>query len=253
MTPETRFGSLLRSAILLFVGLAWTAYMSVNTLIFSYITSEENNIHRLARIWAKYLLILTNVRVQVIGIDNVHKDSPQVFMVNHHSVFDIFVLLAQIPIQFRWVIKRELFKVPVFGKALRVAGYIEVDRQHHEKALKSLDIAASKIRDGKSVMTFPEGTRSAEGAIRPFKQGIFYLAMQSGVPIVPISIIGSGDIMPKNSLQIIPKDIIMIIDRPVDVSGYNVETRHELITKVRDIIIANYQKGKTLLDKKRSV
>jgi 1-acyl-sn-glycerol-3-phosphate acyltransferase len=136
---------------------------------------------------------------------------------------------------------------------MRVAGYIEVDRQHHEKALKSLDIAASKIRDGKSVMTFPEGTRSAEGSIRPFKQGIFYLAMQSGVPIVPISIIGSGDIMPKNSLQIIPKDIIMIIDRPVDVSGYNVETRHELITKVRDIIIGNYQKGKVLLDKKRSV
>lgn len=252
MTPETRFGSLLRSAILLFVGLAWTAYMSVNTLLFSYITSEENTIHRVARIWAKYLLILTNVRVQVIGIDNVQKDSPQVFMVNHHSVFDIFVLLAQIPSQFRWVIKRELFKVPVFGKALRVAGYIEVDRQHHEKALKSLDVAASKIRDGKSVMTFPEGTRSAEGAIRPFKQGIFYLAMQSGVPIVPISIIGSGDIMPKNSLQIIPKDIIMIIDRPVDVSGYNVETRHELITKVRDIIIGNYQKGKALLDKKRS-
>lgn len=253
MTPETRFGSLLRSSIFLFIGLAWTAYMSVNTLIFSYITSEENNIHRLARIWAKYLLLLTNVRVQVIGVDNVLRGRPQVFMVNHHSVFDIFVLLAQIPSQFRWVIKRELFKVPVFGKALRAAGYIEIDRQHHEKALKSLDVAASKIRDGKSVMTFPEGTRSQEGAIRPFKQGIFYLAMQSGVPIVPISIIGTGDIMPKHSLQIIPQKVIMIIDKPVDVSGYSVETRQELIAKIRETIIGNYEKGKALLEKKRSV
>jgi 1-acyl-sn-glycerol-3-phosphate acyltransferase len=253
MTPETRFGSLLRSSILLFIGLAWTAYMSINTVIFSYLTTEENNIHRLARIWAKYLLLLTNVRVQVIGIENIRKGQPQVFMVNHHSVFDIFVLLAQIPSQFRWVIKRELFKVPVFGKALRVAGYIEIDRQHRDKALKSLDVAAAKIRDGKSVMSFPEGTRSQEGTIRPFKQGIFYLAMQSGVPIVPISIIGTGDIMPKNSLQIIPQSVIMIIDKPVDVSGYSIETRQELIARVRDIIIGNYTKGKALLDSKKSV
>ena len=253
MTPETRFGSLLRSAILLFIGLSWTAYMSVNTLIFSYLTAEENNIHRLARIWARYLLLLTSVRVQVIGVDNIQKGKPQIFMVNHHSVFDIFVLLAQIPSQFRWIIKRELFKVPIFGKVLRVAGYIEVDRQHHEKALKSLELAAAKIRDGKSVMTFPEGTRSAEGAIRPFKQGIFYLALQSGVPIIPISIIGTGDIMPKNSLQIIPKDVLMIIDRPVEVSGYQVDTRQELISRVRDIIIDNYEKGKAILDKEKSV
>jgi 1-acyl-sn-glycerol-3-phosphate acyltransferase len=253
MTPETRFGSLLRSSILVFIGLAWTAYMSINTLIFSYITTEENNIHRLARIWAKYLLLLTSVRVQVIGSENIQQGRPQVFMVNHHSVFDIFVLLAQVPSQFRWVIKRELFKVPVFGKALRVAGYIELDRQHHDKALKGLDVAASKIRDGKSVMSFPEGTRSQEGAMKPFKQGIFYLAMQSGAPIVPISIIGTGDIMPKNSLQIIPQNVIMIIDKPVDVSEYSVETRQELIARVRDIIIGNYAKGKTLLDGKKSV
>jgi len=188
------------------------------------------------------LLWLTNTRVEVIGGHNVMMNRPQIFMANHQSDFDILIVLAHIPGQFRWIAKKELFKIPVFGKAMRNAGYIEIDRQNHEKALQSLEEAAQKIREGKSVVTFPEGTRSRDGKIKPFKQGMFHLAIRSGVPIVPISIIGANEIMPKRTLKVRPGRITMIIDRPVDVSGYTLDTRGELIEKVRDIVVRNSER-----------
>lgn len=234
---------MLRSFLLLILGTAWTAYMAANTVIFSYLSPNENQSHRVARLWAKILLIMTSVRVQVTGRENLKDGQSHVFMVNHQSVFDIFVLLAHIPVQFRWIVKKELFKVPVFGQAMRKAGYIEIDRQNHEKALQSLDIAAQKIREGKSVMTFPEGTRSKDGKIKPFKQGMFYLAVQSGVPIIPVTLIGTAEIMTKHSLKIFPKKVTMVIGKPIDVTNYSIENRSELITLVQNIITLNYEQG----------
>ncbi|PKN85791.1 MAG: hypothetical protein CVU51_08265 [Deltaproteobacteria bacterium HGW-Deltaproteobacteria-1] len=161
-------------------------------------------------------------------------------MANHQSDFDILISLAYIPGQFRWIAKKELFAIPVFGQAMKSAGYIEIDRQHHEKAMQSLDLAALRIREGKSVMTFPEGTRSRDGEIKAFKQGLFYLAIQSGVPIVPISIIGSGAIMPKRSLKVKPGKITLVIDEPISVKDYTLENRQELISRVRQVIMKNY-------------
>ena len=125
---------------------------------------------------------------------------------------------------------------------MRNAGYIEIDRQNHEQALQSLREAAAKIREGKSVVTFPEGTRSKDGTVKSFKQGMFHLAIESGVPIVPITIIGAGEIMPKRSLNVKPGRITMVIDRPVEVGGYTKESRAELIERVRGIIIGNLER-----------
>jgi 1-acyl-sn-glycerol-3-phosphate acyltransferase len=122
---------------------------------------------------------------------------------------------------------------------MKTAGYIEIDRQDHELAMASLDKAARKIREGNSVMSFPEGTRSKEGTIKPFKQGMFHLAIKSGVPIVPISIVGAKEIMPKRSLHIKPGQVTLVIDKPIDVSGYEIENRNELIEKVRNVIVGN--------------
>jgi 1-acyl-sn-glycerol-3-phosphate acyltransferase len=190
------------------------------------------------------LLILSNTRVTVLGAENVLTGKPQIFMANHQSDFDILIVLGFVPGQFRWIAKKELFKIPVFSTAMRNAGYIEIDRQQHDKAMKSLDVAAQKIREGKSVMTFPEGTRSKDGKIKPFKQGMFHLAIKAGVPIVPITIIGAGNIMPKRSLKINPGKVTMIIDKPIDVSGYRVENRAALIERVMDIIVGNYSGAK---------
>ena len=232
---------MVRSALLVVIAVIVTAFMSSCAFLFPLISPGENKVHKIANLWARMLLWLTNTRVDVIGKENVLMERPQIFMANHQSDFDILIVLAYIPGQFRWIAKKELFKIPVFGKAMRNAGYIEIDRQNHEKALKSLDEAAQKIREGKSVVTFPEGTRSRDGKIRPFKQGMFHLAIQAGVPIVPISIIGAHEIMPKRTLKFKPGRITMVIDRPVDVSGYTLETRSELIEKIRHIIVRNFE------------
>ena len=234
---------MLRSIIILMLGVAVTGYVSACVIIFGLISPGENKIHVIARIWAKILLMLSSTRVEVVGAENVLVGKPQIFMSNHQSDFDILVVLGFVPGQFRWIAKKELFKIPIFGGAMRNAGYIEIDRQNHEKALKSLDIAAQKIREGKSVMTFPEGTRSKDGVIKPFKQGMFHLAIKAGVPIVPVCIIGAGAIMPKRSLRINPGKVTMIIGKPIDVTGYTVEDRAQLIERVRNVIVNNYDRG----------
>ena len=234
---------MVRSALLVMLAVAVTAFMSVCAYLFPLISPGENKAHKIANLWAKMLLRLTGIRVNVIGRENVLMNRPQIFMANHQSDFDILIVLAHIPGQFRWIAKKELFKIPIFGRAMKSAGYIEIDRQNHEKSMKSLEEAAQKIREGKSVITFPEGTRSKDGTIKPFKQGLFHLAIQAGVPIVPISIIGAHKIMPKRTLKVKPGRITMIIGRPVDVSGYTIETRSELIERVRGIIIRNFENG----------
>jgi 1-acyl-sn-glycerol-3-phosphate acyltransferase len=222
---------------MLVVGIMVTGYLSACAIIFGLVSPGENKIHFIARLWAKTILALSGTRVEVIGAENVQLEKPQIFMSNHQSDFDIFVVLGFIPGQFRWIAKKELFKIPVFGGAMRNAGYIEIDRQNHEKAMISLDIAAQKIREGKSVMTFPEGTRSKDGIVKPFKQGMFHLAIKAGVPIVPVCIVGTASIMPKRSLRINPGKVTMIIDKPIDVTGYTPDDRLQLIERVRNVIV----------------
>jgi 1-acyl-sn-glycerol-3-phosphate acyltransferase len=231
-----------RSALLVTVGIAFTAFMSACAVIFPFISPGEQKAHKVANIWAKLLLILTNTRVRVIGAEHILVGKPQIFMANHQSDFDILIVLAFIPAQFRWIVKKELFHMPVFGAAMRNAGYIEIDRQNHEKAMISIEQAARKIREGKSIMSFPEGTRSGDGKIGPFKKGMFHLAIKSGVPIIPISIIGAGEIMPKRSFRVNPGNITLVIGEPVDVTGYSIEKRQELIDRVRDVIVRNCDK-----------
>jgi len=231
---------MIHSALLVTLGVAITAFMSIWAVVFSIFPSADNKIHKVANLWAKILLLICNIKVKVIGEENILQGKPQIFMANHQSDFDILISLAYIPARFRWIAKKELFAIPIFGAAMRSAGYIEIDRSNHEKALQSVDEAALRIRNGKSIMTFPEGTRSQDGEIKAFKQGSFHLAIKSGVPIVPVSIIGSGRIMPKKSLRIKPGQIKMIIGKSIDVLNYDLEKRHELVEKVRNEIIKNY-------------
>ncbi|MDI9571214.1 MAG: lysophospholipid acyltransferase family protein [Pseudomonadota bacterium] len=229
-----------RSILLVAISVIITAFFSTCVVIFSLLGVAENSLHKMARTWARVLLAISNVRVRVIGTEHVNGETPQIFMSNHQSDFDILIILAFLPGQFRWIAKKELFRIPIFGRAMRNAGYIEIDRQHHERALQNLAEAARKIREGKSVMSFPEGTRSGDGSIKPFKKGMFHLAMEAETPIVPISIIGADKIMPKRSLKVNPGRITMVIDKPIEVSGYAEEARTELMERVRGVIVSNF-------------
>jgi len=235
---------MIHSALLVTLGVAITAFMSFWSLVFSIFPNADNKIHTVANLWAKSLLLLCNTKVKVIGKENLLYGKPQILMANHQSDFDILIALAYIPVQFRWIAKKELFNIPIFGAAMRSAGYIEIDRNNREEALQSIDEAALRIRRGKSIMTFPEGTRSRKGEIKSFKQGAFYLAIKSGVPIVPVSIIGSDQIMPKRSVKIQSGQIKLVIGEPIEVTSFDIEKRHELIEKVRNTIIKNYDDWK---------
>jgi len=232
---------MLRSALLVTIGAAVTGFISVFIVVFyPLLPRREYSVFSIARLWGRIMLFLTSVEVDVQGRENVIYGKSQIFMSNHQSGFDIFVLLAYIPRYFAWIAKKELFRIPFFGRALRRLGAIEIDRQNVVRAMHSIDDAARTIREGKSVMTFPEGTRSRDGHIQPFKKGVFHLALKSGVPIVPITLIGTREIMPKKSLRVTPGKVTLIIHEPVFLGDYSEATVDQLIERVRKPIVSAY-------------
>lgn len=230
-----------RSAILVILGTSITAFVSFFVVVsYGLFPRGEYTTHRVSVLWARMLLWITSVKVEVIGQQNVLRGRPQVFMANHQSGFDILIVLAYLDTYFAWIAKQELFNIPVFGHALAKTGSIAIDRKNFVRAMRSIHDAARRIREGKSVMTFPEGTRSMDGQIHPFKKGVFHLALQAGVPIVPVTIIGSGEIMPTKSLRVHPGKVILVIDKPIDVTGYTEETVDELLNRVYDVVASHY-------------
>jgi len=165
-------------------------------------------------------------------------------MSNHQSVVDIPVLQACLPVQFRWLAKAELFKIPIFGYALGRSGHISIDRSNRKSAFKSLSNAARNIRNGVSVIIFPEGTRSRDGNIRQFKKGGFILAVDAGVPVVPVIIHGAWPLMLKNRVLLKPGNIILEIKDPIKTTDYTRKTKDDLLKKVRKVICESFEEGR---------
>ena len=162
-------------------------------------------------------------------------------MANHQGSYDIFALLGQLPFQFKWLAKKEVFSIPILGWAMAAAGYISIDRDGTRETVEAMNKAALKIREGASVVIFPEGTRSADGSIQPFKKGGFTLAVKSKVPIVPIAIAGSREILPKDRLRISPGDIRIRIGRPIETVHCSTKDRQALMEEVREAISSDFK------------
>jgi 1-acyl-sn-glycerol-3-phosphate acyltransferase len=192
--------------------------------------------HLVGRLWARSILFLTRVKVSVKGLEHIDPRVPYLYMANHQSMFDILSLLAYLPVQFRWLAKKELFHIPVFGYSMARAGYISIDRSDRRSAHKSLLEAARKIAGGVSVVIFPEGSRSTDGWIRPFKAGGFHLAIRSGRPIVPVVISGAREVMPKGRLRIRPGHICVSVNPPIDTTSYKDKAKKELMERVHSIM-----------------
>jgi 1-acyl-sn-glycerol-3-phosphate acyltransferase len=214
------------------------------TIIASFLDSKGIWPHIVARYWARSILFVSRTKVTIKGLENIDPDRPYIFMPNHSSNFDIPVLLSHLPVQFRWLAKAELFKFPLFGYAMKRAGYISIDRTNRRSAFESLDQAASAIRNGKSVMIFPEGTRSRDNQIHEFKKGGFVLAIKAGVSIVPIIIHGTWQIMAKTGITIRPGNVLLEILPPIDTSAYPMNQKDRLMTDLRQIMIQVFEAGK---------
>lgn len=205
----------LRAYAFLAVILPVTFLIAASGLFFSLFDNSGKAYGVHARLWARLLLGCARTSVESEGAEHIPA-GPVIFMSNHQSNFDILALLAGIPRLFNWIAKKELFEIPVFGSSMRRGGYIPLDRGDGRKALKSMDEAGEIIRQGKSVVIFPEGTRSHLGEpMLPFKRGGFLLARKAGVPVVPVTINGSGRVNPANSLLLYPGKIRITFHPPL--------------------------------------
>ena len=195
-------------------------------------------IHRFAaRPWAKVILWISGIKLQINGLHHISTGIPYIFMSNHQSYFDIFAVLAGLPSNFKFILKQELMKIPLFGQAVRLAGYISIDRSDVRSAIQSMDKAAERIRNGASVLMFPEGTRNPEGQVQAFKKGGFHLALKSGSHIIPVSIINSNKIVPKGERKMYKGTITMNIGEAIPTKDYSKQSLDQLIAHVRDTII----------------
>ena len=218
-----------------------TLILGLMVIIMSFFVKSGNPLHTIARLWGRSILVVSRIKVTVEGLSRIDPEHPYIYMPNHQSNFDIPVLLGHLTVQFRWLAKMELFKIPIFGHAMRKAGYISIDRNNRESAFESLRLAAEKIRNGVSVLIFPEGTRSLDGKIQPFKKGGFIMAIDSGVPIVPVVISGARTIMTKGKFRVNPGRIRMSIQQPIDTTAYSRDTKQALMKHVRRVICDNFE------------
>ncbi|MFN8544796.1 MAG: lysophospholipid acyltransferase family protein [Candidatus Binatia bacterium] len=216
--------------------------LGVNTLVLvplivAVAVFDENLAYGLCRVWARTNLFFFRIRVHSRRLAPVDPRGTYVFMSNHASQLDPLALVAALPeFQMRWVAKKELTRVPIFGWGLRRAGHIVIDRSNHMAAIERLRQAGARTKEGISVIIFPEGTRSRdEQMLLPFKKGGFMLALEAGIPIVPVAVRGSRPLLPRNEWRIRGGDIEVVVGAPIPVVG---QSRDELIRRLRAFMIA---------------
>lgn len=238
----------IRSVISVVLGAIYSVIASIVIILLVPVLGKGRFVDVMIRFWARMFLITSGVKVTVEGRDNIDPGTPYVFISNHQSTMDIPVCVASIPSSLRMLAKKELFRVPVFGWAIWVGGFIKIDRENREKAIKSLDQAAERLKkEDISPLVYAEGTRSPDGKIHPFKKGGFVLAINSGRQIVPVTIKGTDKIMPKNAYTIFSGHVHIHIGKPVDTSEFDFAARNDLVKKVQNIIEEQFYKEEAVI------
>lgn len=219
------------------LGMSTTALFII-VLTFLFVASERF-VQFAGIIWARFNSLATPMFVRVIGEKNIDRSRSYVVVGNHQSQYDIFVVYGWLPIDFRWVMKIELRKVPIIGYYCYKAGHIFIDRSNSKSAIETINAAKSKIKDGTSVFFFPEGTRSDTGKLIEFKKGAFKFAVDMGLPVLPVTIIGTRDILPDRSVDLVPGNATLLIHPPIEIGGYTEKNLGDLAERAKQVI----QKG----------
>ena len=210
-------------------------------IMFIGIFDQEKKITgRLARLWAEWMLFVCGISYTVTGLENLKLDNQFIFMSNHESALDILIGLAALPFNIVFLAKKELFRIPIFGWAMHSAGTVLVDRQNRENAQQSVNNALAQIKKSKtSILMYPEGTRSQNGELLTFKKGGFILAIRSKLPIVPVTILGTHNALPKWSLKIRDANIQLIIGEAILTEKMTEKNRDQLLANCRKVIENN--------------
>jgi 1-acyl-sn-glycerol-3-phosphate acyltransferase len=207
--------------------------------VVSLLDREGNRQIAIARFWARTLLWAAGIRDRVAGREKLDRAQPYVFASNHLSYMDTPVILANVPSQFRFMAKAELFRIPFLGNHLKLAGHIPVPREDPRAALKTLSAAAQSITQRRiSLLVFPEGGRSPSGVLQPFKEGAAYIAIKAQVPLVPVAIRGTREVLPVHGRIPRPGPVTLAIGDPIPTAGLTLKDRERLTAEVRERIAA---------------
>lgn len=209
--------------------------------IASFFDANDNLARRCMKRWAKISLSLALLQVDIAGQERLSSKGAYIFMANHASFLDILLLLACVPHNFRFIIKKELFTVPLLGTVLRRCGEIPMDRQNPWKALRSLRQARELLNQGTSVVVFPEGTRTLDGQIQEFKKALFVLPIRSRAPVVPVLIEGTFQALRRGSILLNPVPLKMTFYDPIQTDSFEVRDRQILADKLRQILSKQYR------------
>ncbi|HTW67122.1 MAG TPA: lysophospholipid acyltransferase family protein [Bryobacteraceae bacterium] len=192
-----------------------------------------------ARLWARSLLWASGVKVRIEGLEKISHGGSYVFASNHLSYMDTPVVLANIPVQFRFLAKRGLFQIPLLGTHLARAGHIPVPRDDARAAVRTMTTAAQVIRErGVSLLIFPEGGRSHDGRLDEFKEGAAYIAIRAGVPLVPIALKGTREVLPFGSGHVRAGAVTMRIGDPISTAGAQLRDRERITAELRERIVS---------------
>jgi 1-acyl-sn-glycerol-3-phosphate acyltransferase len=222
-----------------------TIACALPALIAAVLTKRTTLLDAVAPLWARTVLKICGVRLEVRGLENLDPKQSYVIISNHLSNADVWAALAALPVKLRFVAKQELTRLPVFGAALKHSEHVVIDRANPEEAIARINERVANRGDAPfCILFYAEGTRSPDGNIHAFKKGGVSLAIRTGLPVLPLTVNGTWGILPKNALLIRPgRRVKLVIDQPITTTGYSLEQRDELNERVRQVICKNFDAG----------
>ncbi|MFH1994434.1 MAG: lysophospholipid acyltransferase family protein [Nitrospinota bacterium] len=228
----------LYSIILWSIGVTLTMVIGIMGLISSVVAGRDS-IYIFTRMWGRALCVVGGAKVEVEGKENIDPNQSYLFAMNHQSFFDIFAVMGYVDVPLVWVPKKSLFNIPVVGWCMRRMGFIEIDRRNPLLAMRKLEEESRELKSRKSIILFPEGTRTRDGSLGAFKRGILIVIKNTKMPLLPVTINGSHKLMGKGSINVHPGPIKITIGKPIDTSNLRDDKGDALLQTLRASIEAN--------------
>jgi 1-acyl-sn-glycerol-3-phosphate acyltransferase len=238
---------MIRAFLVTLLALVLLVVVAVPLILYSHLVGNAQTLYRVGIWGVRLVLRAAGVRLEVHGRENIPSDRAAVFMPNHQGNCDPPAVISILP-QVRAIAKQEFFRVPILGRAIRLCGFIPVDRKNRERAIEAIEAGIKALEAGHSFMVFPEGTRSSDGRLQPLKKGVFVMALQAGAPIVPISVSGSSKIMRKGKFVVHPGLVRITIHETVPTEGRTLDDRDEIMERVRKAIASGLAEDEWPLD-----
>jgi 1-acyl-sn-glycerol-3-phosphate acyltransferase len=245
-SDTSKRSNFLQASLYFLLIVLYTIVLGIPCLLITIVHPKGKANYWFIRIWARLLLWTCGVKTEIRGRENLPPEGSFIIMSTHNSHFDIPVLIKEVPRQFRIVAKKVLFKIPIFGWIMSAAGYVSVDRGNKRQAFSSLDKAAGSVTAGMPLLIFPEGTRSSDGSLGPFKKGGFVLATKAKVPIIPVVVEGTFFVLPKTTWRVRPGPVKVTFCPPIDTLEYSYENKEELMEMVRQGMSRYADSGQSL-------